>query len=86
MWGKSINFQGSLPFNKLRLGLVPAVNKEALFFTIATYPKLSALTALPTAMAWEIPYTDIGQAKAEKLQSNLQAAIRSAIFVLSHIP
>lgn len=31
-------------------------------------------------MAWEIPYTDIGQARAEKWPSNIQAAIRPIMF------
>lgn len=76
---QSINFQGTLPSTKLRLDLVPIVNKEALSLTIARYPKSAAL---PTAMAWETPYTDIGQAKGGKM-SSIHVAVRPVLFCAS---
>lgn len=41
---------------------------------------------LPTAVAWETPYVDTGQARAEKCQTNKQAAIRPGGLFFGSIP
>lgn len=43
---QSIHFQGTLPSTKLRLDLVPIVNKEALSLTIARCPKSAAFSCI----------------------------------------